>query len=218
MARSWGVAIPSIRGDFANVHLRAAVQAARNAHEVERTVHTWQDEMLIWVPVAVVMSGAALEASANELLQDIIDGKTTLPPKETESNKEKLSRLLSENDGNAVKRHRKIANLFNRKPTETAHWQNAWRLVQFRNAFMHFRPVFYPNSTEKHRDLIKELKDHVPMSKSWRAPEIQFPYSFMCYDCAKWSIETVLAFSTEFAKLLDVKDKFRLPGSDFSLP
>ena len=141
--------------------------------------------MFVWVPVAVVMFGAALEASANELLQDIIDGKTTLPPKDTENNKEKLSRLLNASAGNAVSRYCRIAELFNRTPPETAHWlQNAHRLVQFRNAFMHFRPAFYPNSTEKHRDLSKELKDHVPMSKSYRAPEIQFPYSFMCYACA----------------------------------
>ena len=216
MAKSSGYAIASIRGDFANVHLRSALRAARNANEAERS--TSQDEMIIWVPVAVVMSGAALEASANELIQDIIDGKTTLSQTETEGKKDKLSRLLGKQNGNAVIRYREIAELFNRNPTETAQWQNAWRLVQFRNAFMHFRPVFYPNSTEKHRDLVKELKDHVPMSKSHRAPEIQFPYSFMCYDCAKWSIETVLAFSAEFATLLGVKDKFRLPGWDFSLP
>jgi hypothetical protein len=213
----WSSAIPSLRGDFAILLLQSALRAARNAHEIETGAR--QDEMLVWVPMAVVMSGAALEASANELLQDIIDGKTTLPPIETERNKDQLSILLSETAGNSVKRYRKIADLFNRNPPETAQWwQNARRLVQFRNAFMHFRPVFYPNSTKNHSDLVTELEDHVPLSKSHRFPEIQFPYSFMCYDSAKWSIETVRAFSAEFATLLDVKDKFRSPGWDFSLP
>lgn len=81
--------------------------------------------MFVWVPVAVVMSGAALEASANELLQDIIDGKTALPPLETKSN-EKLSKLLSATSGNAVSRYSTIAELFHRSPPYTEEWwQNA---------------------------------------------------------------------------------------------
>jgi hypothetical protein len=45
-----------------------------------------------------------------------------------------------------------------------------------------------------------------------------FPYGFMTYDCARWAVQTVLAFSENFSKLLAVKDKFTLPGLDFALP
>jgi hypothetical protein len=217
-----GKAILSIRGDFAILHLQAALRAANNAREVEGTpgdgaFGTWQDEMLVWVPVAVVMAAAALEANANEVIQDIADGKTTLPL--TESKKEKLGRLMAGRAGNALSRYCKIAILFNRTPSEDeSYWQNAARLVKFRNAFMHFRPVFYPNSTANDRDLIEELTNNVPTSSAYRSPEIQFPYSFMSYGCAKWSVQTVLAFSAEFSKLLDMKDKFVPPGFDFSLP
>jgi hypothetical protein len=68
----------SLRSNFAGTHLRAAAQAARNAYEVEQTndcevFGPWFDQMLMWVPVSVVMAGAALEASGNELAQDILE-------------------------------------------------------------------------------------------------------------------------------------------------
>jgi hypothetical protein len=169
------------------------------------------------VPVSVVMSGAALEANANEVIQDILAGTTSLYP--TEDHKIKLERLKEDRSGNAIKRYRQLANLFERNPSEKeSPWQSAERLVMFRNAFMHFRPVFYPNSTPNARDLVEELKNEVPMSSAYSSSEIQFPYSFMNYGCARWAVQTVLIFSAEFASLLGVKDKFVGPGLDFNLP
>jgi hypothetical protein len=67
-----------LRSSFAVQHLRAAAQAARKAYEIEQANLTaehgpWFDEMMLFVPVSVVMAGAALEANANELIQDILD-------------------------------------------------------------------------------------------------------------------------------------------------
>jgi hypothetical protein len=64
-----------VRSNFAVHHLRAAALAARNSYNVEQANLTaehgpWFDEMMLFVPVSVVMAGAALEASANELIQD----------------------------------------------------------------------------------------------------------------------------------------------------
>jgi hypothetical protein len=72
-----------LRSNFAIHHLRAATQA-RHAYEVEQANTTadhgpWFDDMLSWVPVSVVMAAAVLEANANELIQDILDGIATVP-------------------------------------------------------------------------------------------------------------------------------------------
>src|SRR5690242_11465112 len=75
----------SLRSNFAANHLQAAADAAREAYSVEqKNLSTefgpWFDDMMRTVPVSVIMAGAALEASANELVQDILDGITPLNP------------------------------------------------------------------------------------------------------------------------------------------
>jgi hypothetical protein len=210
-----------IRGDFAILHLRAALRAANNAREVEGTpgdekYSKWQDDMLLWVPVAVVMSAAALEANANEIIQDIVDDKTSL--RLTKPEKEEQSAFLANRHKSLKSRYLRIGTLFNQIPRESdLYFQNALRLLKFRNAFMHFRPVFYPNSTANDLELVEELKDVVPMSSAHHSHQIQFPYSFMSYGCAKWCVQTVLAFSVEFNRLVNLKDKFVTPGVDFNL-
>ena len=65
--------------------------------------------------------------------------------------------------------------------------------------------------------LVKNLKSKVPVVSSWQG-KFLFPYGFMTYGCAKWSVQSVLTFSHSFSALLGVKDKFALPGLDFKLP
>jgi hypothetical protein len=133
-----------LRTNFAIHHLRAAVSAARRAYKVEQANLTaefgsWFDDMMVWVPVSVTMAGAALEAGANEAIQDILDGFTELSL--TEARKALLKDLKGQQSGNAVSRYRQLALLFDKIPNQqgTA-WGNATLLVSFRNSFMHFKP------------------------------------------------------------------------------
>jgi hypothetical protein len=64
---------------------------------------------------------------------------------------------------------------------------------------------------------VEEMKRKVSAVEAYRATFL-FPYGFMTYGCAKWSVQTVQNFSAEFSNLLGVKDRFALQGLDFSLP
>jgi hypothetical protein len=134
----------SLRTNFAILHLRAAARAAQSAYKVEQANATaafgpWFDEMILWVPVSVVMAGAALEAGANEAIQNILDGSTGLSL--MDSRKVLLADLKNEQSGNATARYRQVALLFDKVPdTGSAPWQDADLLVRFRNSFMHFKP------------------------------------------------------------------------------
>jgi hypothetical protein len=210
----------SLKTNFAIQHLQAATRAARSAYEVEQAYATaefgsWFDEMLLWVPVSVVMAGAALEASANELIQNILDGSTGLSL--TDGRKELLRDLKKEQSGNATTRYREVALLFDKVPaTGSVPWQDAALLVKFRNRFMHFRPSW--DRDDIHGGcLVKELRKKIPTVPVYKG-KFLFPYGFMTYGCTKWAVETVLTFSIEFTKLLGVKDTFALPGRDFRLP
>jgi hypothetical protein len=98
----------NIRSNFAVSHLLAAHRSARNAREVEQVNASadhgpWFDDLMRLVPVSVVMAGAALEASANELIQDIIDGSILSVSK---PRKLLLEDLKEDRSGNAIEKYR----------------------------------------------------------------------------------------------------------------
>ena len=74
-------AVLKVRSNFATNHLKVAAKSARDGHLIEHEnaqepFGPWFDGMMQLVPVSVIMAGAALEANANEILQDILDSLT----------------------------------------------------------------------------------------------------------------------------------------------
>lgn len=215
------VAIGASRTNFAVNHLRAAARAAQSAYDAEHAnlsadFGPWFDEMILWVPVSVVMAGAALEADVNEGIQDMLDGITGLTL--TEARKTQLRDLKGQQSGNAISKYRQLALLFDKVPnTGSSPWQNADLLVKFRNHFVHFRPAWDTDDVHS-KGLVDALrKRRIPIVDAYKARMV-FPYGFMTYGCAKWAVETVLAFVCEWTRLLGVKDRFVLTGFDFTLP
>lgn len=211
----------SRRTNFAIHHLRAATRAAHSTYEIEQNntalEHgSWFDDMLMLVPVSVVMSGAALEANANEIIQDILDGSTILPV--TEEHKLLLAHLKKDRSGNSIDKYQQLALLFDKVPLKGGEaWQNAELLLKFRNALMHFKPA-WDQETEVHDSkFVKALKSKIPTYRAYES-DFQFPYGYMTYGCARWSVLSVLAFSKEFSILLGVTNRFVAQYLDFTLP
>jgi hypothetical protein len=180
-----------LRSNFAVNHLIAAAKSARLAHEIE-SIHKgepfgpWFDGMMREVPVAVIMSSAPLEASANECLQDILDGTGT-NPLPTSSRTRLLKELRDDRSGNALVKFRRMALLLDKEPPEKRdQWRNAELLVQFRNMLLHFRPAWDDDAIHGEN--------------------------------AKWAVESVVMFSTEYAQSVGVADKFASSKADFALP
>jgi hypothetical protein len=209
----------SVRSNFAVHHLRAAAEAARNSYRIEKdhlaAEHgPWFDDMMVFVPVSIVMAAAALEANANELIQDMLDGFSGLPI--TRPIELLLKDLAKEQRGNATYKYRQLSLYLNKAPN-TDSWQDAELLIAFRNRFMHFRPAWDHEQDIHDGDLVKKLKGRVPIYAPFQS-RFQFPYGFLTYGCAKWAVESVLAFSANFSAQLNVKDRFAAEYLDFSLP
>ena len=95
----------SLRSGFAMIHLRAAIRDALNAHSVEQNNDTsqfgsWFDDMMAYVPVVIISAAAALEASSNELIQDVLDGSTQYQL--SEGNRLLLEELTKDRSGKAM--------------------------------------------------------------------------------------------------------------------
>lgn len=101
-----------LRTGFSFNHLQVAVKAARDAHRIQSAnvrapFGPWFDGVLQAVPVAIVMSAAALEANANETIDDILEGLARLPI--TDSQKQLLNDLKDDKAGNFREKYRKLA-------------------------------------------------------------------------------------------------------------
>jgi hypothetical protein len=214
-------AVLRLRSGFTLPHLQAAISAAREAYKIEQEKRqaTGQgfDEMLRSVPVAIIMASAALEASAHEHLQDILDRPAHF--RVDESHRKLLVDLTNDRTGSALTKFRRLALLMSKDPdTGTAAWEDAGLLVDFRNAFMHFRPAWSDEEIHKSK-FVRQLEQKVPTLKAYKADgNLYFPYGFMTYGCARWAVSTPFKFSSEFSKTLGVGDKLAVEWAKAKLP
>lgn len=212
-------AVLSQRFNFAIHHLSAAHRASCEAYDVERTHQSaghgpWFEDMMRLVPTAVVMAGAALEANANELIQDFLDQPSGL----SKAHKLLLKELKDERSGNAIDKHRRLALVLGNEPdVGKSAWENARLLVKFRSSFLHFRPAWDHEDDIHERGLAGSLRKKVPVARAFNE-DFRFPHGLMTYGCAKWAVQSVIAFSKEFSALAKVKDRFAQSPIDFSLP
>jgi hypothetical protein len=203
----------TVRRNFAGPHLHSAIRAAKRAHTVETESNTnvfgdWYTELMEAVPVAIVMSGASLEASANELIEDLLQAQPPLPV--TVGMKQFLEELKTDRSGNSLGKFQRIAWMFDKIPDRgCAAWQNGQILISARNSLMHFRPTFETSDQQNNQesDVVKCLKGRVPISPPHRS-HLVFPHSFMTYGCAKWAVASVKEFYAYFSALLGLPDKF----------
>ena len=210
------------RRNLAGTHLRTAIGAAFTAHKIEGGNDTtklgaWFDELMQSVPVAIIMSGASLEANVNEHIDDMLSGLTSLTI--GVGTKLQLEDLKADRSGNSLGKYRRLAWLFDKEPEEgQLPWQDAKVLVQARNSLMHFRPVWdHVAAARQDNDLVEALKRKVPISPHFQSP-LAFSHSFATYGCAKWSIESVLRLSRYFSALLGLSDKLANAGQATKLP
>jgi hypothetical protein len=209
-----------VRSGFALIHLLVATESARTAHQAEPAdkdtpLGPWYDKMMRSVPVSIVMAGAALEAQANEILQDILDSPARFGI--TSSREKLLSELKEDRSGNAPQKFLRLALLMEKDPdTGTEPWHNIKLLVKFRNEFMHFRPSWDDDNIHS-GGFVDEMERKVPVINNYKGG-LFFPYGFMTYGCAKWAVQTVLTFSQEYAKLLGIRDKLASAIADSGLP
>jgi hypothetical protein len=209
----------SLRSNFSFSHLQAAVRAASDAYEIEQNnpnaeLNSRFDEMMRLVPVSIIMSAAALEANANETIQNILDGSSRLTV--TKGSRALLKELLDSRTGGIADKYNKLALLCD-KELDKGHvsWHDANLLEKFRNAFMHFKPAWDDDTSVHDSKFVNAMKNKVPIFKPY-ATNFQFPYGFMTYGCACWSVRSVVEFSKHFSDSLGVTDTFG--GMNFNLP
>jgi hypothetical protein len=87
--------------------------------------------------------------------------------------------------------------------TSAKFYQDTSDLVKLRNALVHYKPEWSHEEGE-HKKLMKRLRGKFRFSPYYQNPTSAFPNSLMGYECARWSLTTVINFIDKFSELADI--------------
>jgi hypothetical protein len=206
-------ATANIRRGLSVQCLRAAKKSALVVHRVETenpepvALGPWADEILTGVPVALVMSAGALEASINEAIKDILDqpDKHSLSALQVAG----LSNEFDSRYGNPRVRAEKVAEIVGR-PADTTRpeWRDIELLIWMRNRLVHFKPRWDHEAVPDEAMFIELLTRIGPPNRFFATPKPEMPHGAFTYGCTKWAVQTVTAFLNHYAAHVGVVDRF----------
>lgn len=206
------------RMNLSYFQMRAAAQFARRAGEIEQrhTGDEWgpsYDEITLHVLSSITMAASSLEAFINETFLNA----NTYFPKHEKALKAKWPKY----------EQKKVLDKFQlamrlrtkqRMDSGVTVYQNTETLLLMRNAVVHFKPEW---SHEKKIQKKIEKRIHRKFSLSLFAHgDSVFPDQCMSYGCARWSVETALAFADAFCTQSGIENRYRLFSKylDVSIP
>jgi hypothetical protein len=205
-ARMKVVATGMHRMNLSYFQMRAAAQFARKAGEVEQrhTGDDWgpsYDEITLHVISAIVMAASSLEAFINEVF---LNPDMHLP----QHQKALKTRWPKYEQKKVLDKFQLAMRLRTKKRMDSGVpiYQNADTLILMRNAVVHFKPEW---SHEKKIQKKIEQRIHKKFSLSpFAHGDSVFPDQCMSYGCARWCVETALAFVEAFCTQSGIENRF----------
>jgi hypothetical protein len=194
---------------FAVQHLMAAARFAKMCGKVElehagESLGNFYNEEIAFVSAAVLLSVASLESNINEFLSEPEKLFLQLNPEahsvvvgllEKESILEKYNKVLALRGLEAFD-----------KGSEP--YQSVDILIKLRNALVHFKPEWHDEQKE-HLELGKQLRGKFALNPFIREETgVLFPQRCMSYGCAKWAVESSLAFMKAFCERMGFAFRF----------
>ena len=193
------------RCHLAYLHFVSAVHLAKLTEEVEERGDTAkQIEHRAYATGAIILSVAFLEATANELFCDAVDGE--LPSEYSKGETmAKLWRLGVVDAAPILKKYQFALALSGRGLFDPGcdPYQSVYAVIRLRNALMHFQPQWVDEGAEKPQKMDSLLKGRFDPGP-WH-PDIGplFPHGCFSYGCAKWAIPSCVQLVDEFLERMD---------------
>ena len=187
------------------IQMRAAAQFARQAGEIEQQ-HTGDvgdplDEITLHVISAIVMAASSLEAFINEVF---LNANIYLP----QYDKVLKARWPKYEQKKVLDKFQLAMRLRTKKRMDSgvSIYQNADTLILMRNAVVHFKPEW------SHEKRIQKRIEQCIQKKFALSPfahgDSVFPDQCMSYGCARWCVETALAFVDAFCTQSGIENRY----------
>lgn len=196
------------RVNLAVQHLLAASHFSRKTHQLERE-HSGEDlgsffDEIIWmVNSTIILSVASLEANFNEHFADLSINQEFAGNALVDEFAEEIDRRP------ILEKYQGLLALLGKPRFDKGDstFQDADNLVRARNALVHFTPEPYKEK-KKHKKLEDRLRGKFDLSPFIGSSGKFFLQKCMSAGMADWSVSTVCNFTTEFAGISGLPDKY----------
>lgn len=165
-----------------------------------------------YVTGAILFAIAALEASINEFYQEALDGnKNTL----SGLNDSQLSTLAKQwvtfnSHFSVLEKYQEALKSVGQKEFDRSRnpFQDTSSLVYLRNALIHYKPE-WEDEAKVHQKIEVRLHKKFSLNTFSNPKGLWFPHQCLGAGCAKWSVDTIESFMSEFCKVLGIPNRFK---------
>ena len=207
-AKSIATGSVTITYNFAYHHMRSAIEFAKLASSIEgensgKGYGPFFEELRMYVSSAIILSVCALEANINEQLA----GSGTILRGYANDLRAQFFNLI---EHLSMQEKYQLGLIVNRKPPwefNKEPFQSLKCLIALRNAFVHYKPES-DNDLRYSKKLEARLAPKIKQRPFVRKTDNFLTKRAMSYSCAKWAVNTSLNFSSEYCRILDIKDRF----------
>lgn len=208
-------AVVRVKANLAGLHLQSANRFASQCEEITaaESALDWPqphwDESRSFASAAVILSVAALEATANEFFLEAVDGNTTAMQRIGERNRRMLATMWDEIDEHSILHKYEIALAVCEAPQfkrGEAPYQPAAALIELRNALVHFKPE-WDSELDRHSKLQRRLAgkfEKCGLAAMAKGSMVWFPHECLGAGCARWSVNVTKEFIADFCRRLEI--------------
>ena len=211
-------AVVRLKANLARLHLQSANRFARQCEEiaVAESALDWPqprwDESRSLASAAVVLSVAALEATANEFFLEAVDGNTLAMQRIGERSRRILATMWDVIDEHSILHKYEIALAICERPEfqrGEGPYQHAAALIKLRNALVHFKPE-WDSELDRHAKLQRRLAgkfENCGLAAMAKSRMIWFPHECLGAGCARWSVNVTQEFIADFCRRLEIQPR-----------
>ena len=206
----------SVRMHLSRQHLFSAIHFTRLAKRIEHDENPedlsgdLRTEYLAVITAAVILSVAAVEASANDLWADAFDAAQSRPVHRFNGTSPGLALKLRElwpevERASILEKYEAALKAAGKEPYNRGvePFQPMSHLIDLRNALVHFFPE-WDTAQDKHENLKQMLKYRFEPSPFAMEEDEWFPKKCLGYGCAAWAVGTSATFIDDFLHRLEM--------------
>lgn len=204
-----------LKHSFSKQHYRSAryfsEEAARMENSSTNPSKVDESKHRAYVTGTILFAIAALEVSINEFYLKALDGnKNTL----LGINDSQLSALASQwvtvESFCVLEKYQEALKSVGQKEFDRGRnpFQDTDSLIYLRNALIHYKPE-WDDEAKVHQKIEACLHKKFPLNTFSNPKGLWFPHQCLGAGCAKWSVDTIESFMSEFCKVLGIINRFK---------
>lgn len=205
-----------LKHSFSKQHYRTARYFSEEAAHIEDSSTNLSKvdgskHCCAYVTGAILFAIAALEASINEFYLEALDeNKNTL----SGLNNSQLSALANQcvtvESLSVLEKYQEALKSIGQKEFDRGRnpFQDTDSLIHLRNALIHYKPE-WDDEAKVHQKIQARLHKKFSLNTLSNSKSLWFPHQCLGAGCAKWSVETIELFMSEFCKVLGIPNRFK---------